>query len=280
MMTQAQLATASLNDIVFDGRNKEYGAYELRALYERHVKQALAWASVVLLLLLLYPVVSRLLADTFPAPVEKHTGIVDLTGVVIDQPRVVVPPVVPPVAPPPATQARPNTIKHTEYVVANKESDVTEDVPNVEDLVDKQVGKVTFTGGTDNALPLDLPVGDGKGDARVADVVAKPEIFFSVEQMPEMLTGGGLAGIVAAIQKAVRYPGIDLRNGVEGRVHASFIVNPQGEITEIKIVRGLSPTLDAETIRAIGTLPRLKPGKQNGQAVNVAFNVPITYKIQ
>jgi protein TonB len=280
MMTQAQLATASLNDIVFDGRNKEYGAYELRALYERHVKQALAWASVVLLLLLAYPVVSRLLADTFPVPVEKHTGVVDLTGVVVDQPQVIVPPVEPPVAPPPPTQARPNTIKYTKYEVAKSTSDATEDVPNVDDLIDKQVGTVTFTAGSDNALPLDLPIGDGKGDERVADVVAKPTIYRSVEQMPEALAGGGLASIVAAIQKAVKYPAIDLRNGVEGRVYASFIVNSLGEISEVKIVKGLSETLDAETLRAITALPKLIPGRQNGQAVNVAFTVPITYKIQ
>ena len=278
MMTQAQLATASLNDIVFDGRNKEYGAYELRALYERHVKQALAWASVVLLLLLAYPVVTRLLADAFPVPVVKTPGIIEMTAVVVDQPPVVVPPVAPPVTPP--TQARPNTIKHTEYVVAKKVTDVTEDVPNVDELVDKQVGKVTFTGGTDDALPKDLPVGDGKGDARVADVVAAPTIYRSVEQMPEALAGGGLASIVAAIQKAVRYPSIDLRNGVEGRIYASFIVNSLGEISEVKIVKGLSATLDEETLRAIKALPKLIPGRQNGQAVNVAFTVPITYKIQ
>lgn len=277
-MTQAQLATASLNDIVFDGRNKEYGAYELRALYERNIMRALAWSSVVLLLLLAYPVVSRLMADAFPVPVVKTPGIIEMTAVVVDQPPVVVPPVAPPVTPP--TQARPNTTKYVEYVVAKTPNEPTENVPNVDELVDTQVGTITFTGGTDDALPKDLPVGDGKGDERVADVVAKPTVYLSVEQMPEMLTGGGLAGIVAAIQKAVRYPGIDLRNGVEGRVYASFIVNPLGEITEIKIVKGITATLDAETMRAIGTLPRLKPGKQNGQAVNVAFNVPITYKIQ
>lgn len=279
MMTQAQLATASLNDIVFDGRNKEYGAYELRALYERHVRQALAWASVVLLLLLLYPVVTRLLADPITTtPIHTHGDLIPM-DIPLDPKAITPPPVAPPVTPPPPpTQARPTTVRYTQFTVAKNPAEATDDVPNQADLVDTQVGTITFSGGENNTLPSELPIGDG--NVAVNDAVAAPTIYISVEQFPEVMRGGGLASIVAAIQKAARYPAIDLRNGVEGKMFASFIVSSTGEIIEAKIVRGLSPTLDAETLRAIGTLPKLIPARQNGQAVNVSFTVPISYKIQ
>jgi protein TonB len=110
--------------------------------------------------------------------------------------------------------------------------------------------------------------------------VVENKVYTYVEQMPELPNGGGQGAIVAAIQKAVRYPPMALRNQVEGRIFASFTVNPQGDVTDVKVVKGLGSGLDEETIRAIKTLPKFRPGKQNGRAVSVSFTVPITYKIQ
>ena len=107
---------------------------------------------------------------------------------------------------------------------------------------------------------------------------AAPYTF--VEQMPELPGGGGQLAIVAAIQRAVRYPGLALRNGVEGKIYVSFTVNPKGEVVDAKIVQGLGSGLDEETLRAINTLPRFIPGKQNGREVSVSFTVPVTYRIQ
>jgi protein TonB len=98
--------------------------------------------------------------------------------------------------------------------------------------------------------------------------------------MPELPGGGGQTAIVAAIQRAVKYPAPALRAGVEGRVFASFTVNAKGDIVDLKIVKGLGSGIDEETLRAIKTLPRFIPGKQNGREVSVSFTVPITYKIQ
>lgn len=276
MMTQAQLATASLNDIVFDGRNKEYGAYELRAAYERHVRQALGWASLVLLLLLLYPVVSRLMADAFPvAPTEKHGGDIILDTFEFEKPLIQPPVVEKPMIQPPAAQPHASTIQFTPPVVAKDNLATGDPVPDQSTLVNTQVSTVTTIGTGDPALiPTDLPT------ETVAGGVVDTKIYTYVEQYPEVMAGGGVASIVAAIQKAVKYPAIDLRNGVEGKIFASFIVNSAGEITGVKIVKGLSETLDAETLRAIGTLPKLIPARQNGNPVNVSFTVPVTFKIQ
>ena len=89
-----------------------------------------------------------------------------------------------------------------------------------------------------------------------------------------------MAAIVAAIQKNFRYPAADLRNQVEGRVFASFTVDENGDVSDVKIVKGLTGTVDTETIRSIKALPKFIPGKQNGRAVKVSFTVPVTLKIQ
>lgn len=277
MMTNAQLAKASLNDIVFDGRNRRYGAYELRALYQRHVTRALVIATAILALILAFPLFARLMKKATPT-ITRRPVITEMMNVDtrVDQPAIVTPP---PAATKPLTTPPPlPTIKNVVPVVAKDEETTPEDkVPEQRELETTQSGVVTRTGDPNAvaAIPNDLPVGKDDG---VAPEVSKPYIF--VEQMPELPSGGGQPAIVAAIQKAVRYPSIALRNQVEGRVYVSFTVDPKGEVTDVKIVKGLGSGIDEETIRAIKTLPRFIPGKQNGREVSVSFTVPVTYKIQ
>jgi protein TonB len=106
-----------------------------------------------------------------------------------------------------------------------------------------------------------------------------PRVYTYVEQMPQLPSGGGQAAIVAYIQQRLRYPHA-LKNGMEGRVYASFIVGKDGLVREARIVRGLHPLLDAETIRAIQQLPAFTPGRQSGRAVDVSFTVPVSFKLK
>lgn len=279
MMTNAQLATASLDDIVFDGRNRHYGAYELRALYQRHMSRALIIATALCALLLAFPLAARLLADKLP--VVKPT-VVEAKPEIFST-EVIVPPIAPPppveAVKPPSAPPQPPTVQNVVPVVA-KDEQVNPDnkVPEQKELEGKESGVRNIDGDPTAAttIPNDLPV--GKTDNPVAEVSNKP--YVSVEQMPELPGGGGQIAIVAAIQKAVRYPSMALRNQVEGRVFVSFVVDPKGEVTDVKIVKGLGSGIDEETIRAIKTLPRFIPGKQNGREVSVSFTVPVTYKIQ
>ncbi|MDO7875209.1 energy transducer TonB [Hymenobacter sp. ASUV-10] len=280
MMTQAQLATASLNDIVFDGRNKEYGAYELRALYERHVKQALAWASVVLLLLLLYPVVSRLMADAFPAPVIKTTGVIEIQDIQdpsrVTPPPPIVPPVTPP--PPPAAAEPVASVRFTTNMKVDRDEKASTDpVPDHEMLLTTNPGLTTAVGQQTTEPSLtDLESHTSGPLTEVVDT----KIYTYVEQMPELMSGGGMAAIVAAIQKAAKYPSAALNAGVEGKVYANFTVNAEGEISNVQIVKGLGFGIDEETIRAIKMLPHFRPGKQNGRPVSVSFTVPVSFNIK
>ena len=277
MMTNAQLATASLDDIVFDGRNRHYGAYELRALYQRHMSRALAIATAVCALLVVFPLVAQLLKDktvaVVPTIVEAnpfdyhHPDDVPLT-----------PPTPPAATKPASTPPELPTVKNVVPVVAKDETVTKNEVPNQDELREKNSGLVNIEGDPNaNPNPPLEELKPGKGDEVMPDV-SKPYTF--VEQMPELPTGGGQLAIVVAIQKAVRYPARALSNQVEGRVYVSFTVDSKGEVTDVKIVKGLGSGIDEETVRAIKTLPRFIPGKQNGREVSVSFTVPVTYKIQ
>ncbi|WP_233254084.1 energy transducer TonB [Hymenobacter sedentarius] len=275
MMDNAQIAKASLNDIVFEGRNKAYGAYVLRRLYQRHVTRALIIATAIFSLLIFFPLISQYLKDKMPKEPKKNLQ----ENVLMDAPPLdetkPPPPPPPPEAPPPPPPKL-TTIKFTPPVVKKDEEVKKEEVPDQEELKDKTVATVTVKGNTDAP---DLTELSGEGD-KVVEEVVENKVYTYVEQMPQLPGGGGNAAIVSAIQKATKYPPLALRNQVEGRIFVSFTVNAQGDVSDVKVVKGLGSGLDEETIRAVKTLPKFIPGKQNGRAVSVSFTVPITFKIQ
>ena len=277
-MTDTQLATASLDDIVFDGRNQGYGAYQLRALYQRHIMRALAIATAIFALLVVFPLVAQLLKEALPMAPPK---VLDSGNKLIAPPLTpdpITPP--PPTAKPPVTPPPPPTMENVvPMVVDDKVASKESEVPNQDELRDKQSGVRTIEGDPNTGNPNLEDLLLEKGDAATNEVVDK-HVYVSVEQMPELPGGGGQMAIVLAIQRAVKYPTLALHNGVEGKVYASFTVNEKGEIVDLRIVKGLGSGLDEETIRAIKSLPRFIPGKQNGREVSVSFTVPVTYRIQ
>ena len=107
---------------------------------------------------------------------------------------------------------------------------------------------------------------------------AEKEAFDVVEQMPQF--PGGMKELMTFLSENVRYPEAAHKTGVQGRVIAKFVVEKDGSITEAKIVKSVSPELDAEALRVIGTMPNWMPGMQNGEAVRVKYTVPITFRLQ
>ena len=103
------------------------------------------------------------------------------------------------------------------------------------------------------------------------------EFFMVVENMPEF--PGGDLGLMKFIQKNVRYPAIAKEYNITGKVYVSFIVDKQGGVTNVKIVRGVDKNLDAEALRVVSLLPKYKPGKQRGKAVRVMFTIPINFTL-
>jgi len=105
----------------------------------------------------------------------------------------------------------------------------------------------------------------------------EPEIFVHVERMPQF-PGGDRALLKFLAEKTI-YPEIAKENGIQGRVFVSFVINKKGEVVDIRLARGVDPSLDKEALRVVSLLPKWTPGKQREKAVNVAFNVPINFRL-
>jgi len=104
------------------------------------------------------------------------------------------------------------------------------------------------------------------------------EVFFIVEDMPEF-PGGELA-LRKYISSHVKYPVIAQENGIQGKVYVTFVVGKDGKVYNAGIARGVDPSLNKEALRVVNSLPKWKPGKQRGKAVNVSYTVPINFVLQ
>ncbi|MBO7501602.1 MAG: TonB family protein [Paludibacteraceae bacterium] len=104
-------------------------------------------------------------------------------------------------------------------------------------------------------------------------------VFVIVEDMPEF--PGGQQALFKYLSDNVKYPTIAQENGIQGRVICQFVVNKDGNIVDVEVVRsGGDPSLDKEAIRVIKSMPKWKPGKQRGKAVRVKYTVPVNFRLQ
>ena len=101
--------------------------------------------------------------------------------------------------------------------------------------------------------------------------------YVSVEKMPQLISGGGVTAIVAAIQSNLMYPKVAPANRKVGRVFVSFYVDSKGQVREAKIIKGLDPAYDAAVVTAVEKLPRFTPGMQDNKPGSVTFTVPVTF---
>ncbi len=105
------------------------------------------------------------------------------------------------------------------------------------------------------------------------------EIFFIVEDMPDF-QGGGQEAFRRYIAQNLSYPQIAAENGIEGTVHIRFIVNTDGSVSDLEVIRGVDPSLDREALRVIGSSPPWEPGRQRGEAVRVYFHFPVRFELR
>ena len=110
----------------------------------------------------------------------------------------------------------------------------------------------------------------------------KPEVsnkvFDVVEEMPSF--PGGQGALMSFLNSNIKYPVVAQENGVQGRVIVGFVVERDGSITDVKVMRSVDPSLDREAQRVVKAMPRWKPGKQNGSAVRVKYTVPVVFRLQ
>lgn len=275
-MDASKISKASLDDIVFEGRNRAYGAYLLRQLYNKHITVAAIVATVLFLLFLSIPLIAKFIGgEEEEQVVERIVTEVDLAPPPpLDEATPPPPPPPPPDLPPPPPPVR-ASVKYTPPVVKRDEEVVEEEeVPDVEVLEEIDAGVKTVEG--DKNAPIDLGEIDGTSDVVAEVVEEKPYTY--VEQMPTF--PGGETEMLKYLGKNIRYPAAAQRAGVEGLVVLSFVVGKTGEISDIQVVKNLGAGTDEEAMRVVKTMPKWTPGKQNGRAVPVRYTLPVRFTIK
>ena len=137
----------------------------------------------------------------------------------------------------------------------------------------------------DNKAEISTKTQEGDPDAKItepviteAPVVEEPKIFTFVEQNPEFPGGDG--ELIKFLQKNIQYPQMERDNDIQGKVLLRFVVMEDGSVQDVNVVRSVSPGLDKEAVRVVRMLPKFKPGKQQGKAVRVYFNLPVVFTLQ
>ncbi|MCH4148467.1 MAG: energy transducer TonB [Prevotella sp.] len=267
-------------DMVFAEKNKEYGAYKLRKETSKRNIKALAILVIAAAILGGF-LIWKVQADKAAAAREAYMEALQLSKLQEqaknkdkDKPKIQAK--VPPKKEIPIARA---TQKFTAPVIKKDELVKEENqVKQMDKLDDRAVGTETHEGTKDRtveAVRNDVAV-NTPPPAPTEEVSNK--VFTVVEQMPSF--PGGTGALMSYLQSNVRYPTVAQENGVQGRVVVSFVVEKDGSITDVQVARSVDPSLDKEAVRVVNSMPRWQPGKQNGSAVRVKYNVPVNFKLQ
>lgn len=261
-------------DVVFEGRNKEYGAYDLRKIAPRATNIGLVVASIAFVLVLMAPAIARWLGVSGDSePVERILE----TEVVLSEPPPIneeEPPPPPPVEPPPP---RVDQVRMPEPKVVPAEQVQDEEPPTVEQLKLADPGSKTLEGDPNAEIRIDLPVGEGEIDAEVTETVTD-QIFQSVEINPE--PPGGMKSFMEWVAKNYQYPQAAMDAGVNGQVQISFVVERDGSLTDLRVVKDLKFGTGEAALKMLAKAPKWSPGIQNGRPVRVAYTLPIRLNLQ
>ena len=129
----------------------------------------------------------------------------------------------------------------------------------------------------DEPVTFTLPTAEEIAEMERIKKEKEQKVFDIVEESPQF--PGGQSALMQWLRTNIKYPKVAVENGIQGNVYVSFIVRSTGEITDIKVARSVDPLLDQEAIRVIGSMPKWIPGKQGGEAVNVRYTMPLTFRL-
>lgn len=259
MKKEEFLKTESLDEIVFENRNKEYGAYDLRMRYKKNLNRSMFIAFVFLLIISGTPFIMALQNQDRSQIITNDINI-DLMDVDTDRDDVAPPP---PPPPPPLEDKLEQQVKFTAPEVVDSTDDDASMGTN-DDLL-KNIKNDDLPPVIDDTPPEILKPAD--------DDVAVPS--YVVEEQPRF--PGGEEALLKFIAEHTIYPDIPKENNVQGKVHLEFEVKKDGSIGDVKILRGVDPYIDAEAIRVIKSLPKWEPGRQGGNPVKVTMQIPINF---
>ena len=254
----------SMDEIVFDNRNKAYGAFFLRQLSVKNtvVASAIIFGATIVLTSASYidfgflkkskedDSISRVVTLTAPPPLDEAA-----------------PP--PPTPPPPPPPVRP-TVKFVEMVVKKDEEVVDEEEVVRVDEIKADISTETQEGDEDAEIIIETVVTE-------KEVVEDKTIYSFVEQNPEY--PGGVKKLYEYLASHIEYPRMARDNGIEGTVYLKFVVDKNGKVSDVKVQRGIGAGCDEEAVRVVSTMPNWTPGRQNGAAVNVYFTLPVKFDL-
>ena len=246
-------------DIVFEGRNKSYGAYELRQENGKTTTRAFIIGGIIFTFLVSIPVLANLLPDS-----EEEVVLDQKITTVKLPPKEKPPENLPPPPPPPP---KVDQVKFVKPVVAKAE-EVVEEPPKIKEIENKKIGAETIKGDPDAELTVE-PVGNGP-----KDVVEEDNGIYNtagIEVKPDF--PGGLEKFYKFVGNNYRTPEED---GLKGKVFVTFVVEKDGSLTDIKVIRDIGYGTGKEAIRVLKSSPKWNPGEQNGKKVRVLYSLPIT----
>ena len=270
-------------DMVFAGKNKEYGAYQLRkGTSGRNIKALLILVIAAALVggFLAWKVIEQKQAEEQQAYMEAME-LAKLQQQAKKEEKKKEP-VKPKIEPKKEIPVARETQKFTAPVIKKDELVKEENQVKQMDKLDDKVA----VGAEDKEGVKDRTVEAVRSEIAVAapppPPAPKPEVatkvFDVVEEMPSF--PGGSAALMSYLSSNTKYPVVAQENGVQGRVIVSFVVERDGSISDVKVARSVDPSLDREAQRVVKSMPKWKPGKQNGSAVRVKYTVPVVFRLQ
>lgn len=286
MAKDVDLSSKEWTDIIFEGKNKEFGAYELRKHSDGRHNRAMLFTIIGLVIVLVGSYFLGMYNDyrreqhelELQAQLEQQLAQMEAEAPEETQEEEVIEAVQEPEAEEALPEEILNTIKDTEIAIA-ADNEVTEDITSKDEVQESTAaaGASTFDQGTDN---LEV-VRTHKDEIIVEEKKPEPvkeEVFTAVEQMPQF--PGGEAELLKYVATHIKYPTMAAENNIQGRVVVKFVVKKDGNVGDVVVLRGKDPDLDREAVRVVKTLPKFIPGKMNGQAVSVWYTLPINFKLQ
>ena len=284
MAREVNLSSREWCDLVFEGKNKDFGAYVIRTESTKRHNLAVLWTLIgaVAVAALSFGLVkaNRYLEERRLAGLQdQKTYIVDFTPEAEEQQpeQQIIEPEEPEVL-----EEVLSSVKVTELQIVEDDKVRPEDEILTQEEIEetnKAFGQTNVDGGRDERDKFQTAV----NDVVVEKPVEKPkeaevQVFRSVEQMPQF--PGGEAALMKFLQSHINYPPMAVENGVQGRVVVQFVVDKTGKVGEVMVVRNVDKDLDKEAVRVCKSLPKFTPGRQNGQPVSVWYTLPVTFKLQ
>lgn len=271
-MSKIDLTSQEWCDMIFEGKNKAYGAYSMRQNFAKRLNFSCILVLVVAAVGFSIPTLIKLATPEQKDVMTEVTTLSQLEEPEVKQEEVKK---VEPVAPPPP--ALKSSIKFTAPVIKKDEEVNEEDeIKSQEELTESKVTiSIADVKGTDEEHGQDIA--DLQQIVTQAPV-EEEKVFDMVEQMPQF--PGGVQELMKWINKELNYPTVAAEQGIQGRVQVQFVVGSDGSIRDVAVVRGVDPYLDKEAVRVVNAMPKWIPGKQNGEAVSVKYTLPIVFRLQ